>query len=83
MKLNVDGAMGKPKPAGIRDVLHNSDNCLVVFSRNVGILELNEANVLAILEALRFFRPIFFYKWDVENDSENAISCILLLVNSP
>lgn len=83
MKLNVDGAMGKPKPAGIRDVLHNSDDCLVMFSRNVGILELNEANVLAILEALHLFRPNFVDKLDVENDLVNAISFISLPINSP
>lgn len=75
--------MGKPKSVGVRDMLHNSDDCLVMFSRNVGILELNEVNELAILEALHLFRPNFLDKLDLENDLVNAISCISLPINSP
>ena len=59
IKFNVDGAAkGKPGPAGIGGVLRNDKGeVLFMFSKNVGIKESNEAEVLAILEALR----VFFY----------------------
>ena len=54
LKFNVDGAArGKPGPAGVGGVLrdHKGD-VLLMFSKNVGIKESNETEVLAILEAL-------------------------------
>ena len=54
LKLNVDGAVrGKSGPAGIGGVLRNDKGeVLLMFSKSVGIRDSNEAEVLAILEAL-------------------------------
>ena len=46
---------------------------LFMFSKNVGIKESNEAEVLAILEALRIFSSTFKESLIVESDSSNAI----------
>lgn len=57
LKFNVDGsARGKPGPAGVGGVHRNDQGAvLVLFSKNVGLMESNEAEVVAILEALRVF----------------------------
>ena len=54
LKFNVDSASRvKSGPAGVRGVPRNS-NCeaLLMLSKNVGVCDSNEAEVLAILEAL-------------------------------
>lgn len=49
-------ARGKSGPAGIGHVLRNSKGkVLLMFSKSVGVNELNEAKVMVILEALWFF----------------------------
>ena len=60
LKFNIDGAAkGKPAPAGIGKVIMNDKGeVLFMFSKNAGIKESNEAEVLSILEALKIF---FFY----------------------
>lgn len=52
-KFNVDGAAReKPSPAGI-GVLHNGKGeVLCMFSKHVGVRDFNEAEVLAVFEAL-------------------------------
>lgn len=57
LKFNVDGASrGKPRPTGIRCVLHNSKGeVLLMFSKHVEVCDSNVVEVLAILEALRLF----------------------------
>ena len=79
LKFNVDGAAkGKPGPAGIGGVLHDSGGLvLVMFSKHVGTMESNEAEVLAILEVVRIFASSSFNsRLEVESDSLNAISWV-------
>lgn len=54
LKFNVERATrGKPRPAGIVVVFRNyKGTTLVLSSKHVGIVESNEAEVLAALEAL-------------------------------
>ena len=61
LKFNVGGAArGKPGLASIRGVLHNDKGeVLFMFSKYVGARDSNEAEVLAILEALRRFSRFF------------------------
>ena len=61
MKFNVDGAAnGKPGTAGVTSVLRNhKGDVLFMFSNNVGKKDSNEAEVLAMLEALTSFLVIF------------------------
>lgn len=48
--------------------------CCFMFSKHVGCKESNEAEVLAILKALRIFSHCFQDKVIVESDLANAIS---------
>lgn len=57
-KLNVNGvARGKPGPIGIRGVLQNIKFRwdLFMFFKNARVCDCKEAEVLAILKALRCF----------------------------
>ena len=56
-KFDIDRvARGKSGPAGIGHVLRNSKGkVLLMFSKDVGVNESNEAKVMVILEALWFF----------------------------
>lgn len=47
----------------------NRDDILFMFSKSVGVKESNEAEVMAILEALRLFSSSFQAKLIVESDS--------------
>lgn len=79
LKFNVDGvAKGKPGPAGISGVLRDSGGLvLVMFSKHVGTMESNEAEVLAILEAVRIFASSSFNsRLEVKSDSLNVISWV-------
>ena len=60
-KFNVDGAVrGKLGMAEIGGVLRNSrGEVLFMFSKHVGVCDSIEAEVLAILEALRCFSRCF------------------------
>ena len=50
---------------------------LIMFSKHVGTMESNEAEVLAILEAVRIFASSSFNsRLEMENDSLNAISWV-------
>lgn len=50
-----------------------------MFSKYVGVIESNESEVLAILEALCLFSASFHGKLIVESDFMNAVSwCVLL-----
>ena len=53
----MEGATrGKPGPAGIGGVLLNNEGIvLALFSKHVGCIESGEAEVVAILEAIRIF----------------------------
>lgn len=67
-------AKEKPSPADISDVLHNENvGVLFMFSKNVGVVESNEAEVLTILEATCIFSSIFQCMLIVDIDSSNAI----------
>ncbi|XXG62464.1 hypothetical protein AAC387_Pa05g0816 [Persea americana] len=78
LKFNVDGpARGKSGPSGIGGVLHNSNGeVLYMFSKNVAVCDSNEAEVLAILEALCCFKKYFHGALIVESDSSNAIAWV-------
>lgn len=75
LKFHVDGAASsKLGPAGIGGVLRNhKGELLYMFSKNVGIKDSNEAEILAILEALRIYHRPFQYPLVVESDSMNAV----------
>lgn len=49
---------------------------LCLFSKGVGIGDSNEAEALAILEALRIFSRSFYGSLILENDSSNAMSWV-------
>lgn len=57
-------ARGKPRPAGIGGVFCNVEGqILISFSKVFGIEDFNEAEILAILEALRrYLSPISTFK---------------------
>ena len=79
LKFNVDGvAKGKPMPVGIGGGLRNSEgNVLALFSKHVGCMESNEAEVVAFLEAIRIFTSTSSRsRLVVESDSLNAISWV-------
>lgn len=69
--------------AGIGGVLHNRDGVLAMSSKSMGCMESNEAEVVAILEALRRFFPSFHSKPVVESYSSNAISWVSFKVSPP
>ena len=85
LKCNVDGvARGKPGPAVIGGILRNyKGEVLFMFSKYIGIKDSNEAEVLAILEALRIFVSNNFHSIVVESDSLNAISWTFCLKKGP
>eukprot|EP00268_Persea_americana_P068028 TRINITY_DN9427_c0_g2_i3.p1 TRINITY_DN9427_c0_g2~~TRINITY_DN9427_c0_g2_i3.p1 ORF type:complete len:109 (+),score=10.84 TRINITY_DN9427_c0_g2_i3:826-1152(+) len=62
---------------GIGGVLRNSrGEVLFMFSKFVGVCDSNEALVLAILEALRYFSRFFNGVLVVESDSSNAVASV-------
>ena len=67
----MGAARGKPRPA----VLCNSKGIvLALFSKHAGCIESHEAEVLAILKAIRIFSISYFQSsLVVESDSLNAI----------
>ena len=76
LKFNVDGAAREQSgPTGIGGVLQNSrGEFLLMFSKFVGDCDSNKAEVLAILEALRYFLRFFNGVLVVESDSSNAVA---------
>lgn len=78
LKFNVDGASrGKPRSAAIGSIFRNcKGEILFVSLKYVGIKDSNEAEVLAILEALRIFSRSFRGLSIVESDSSNVISWV-------
>ena len=76
LKFNADGAAkGKPDLAAIGGVLRNQKGeVLFMFSKDAGIKDSNEAEVLAILEALRIFHTSFHHYFIVESDLASTIS---------
>lgn len=75
LKFNVDGAaIRKSGPAGIGGVLcYHKGEVTLMFSKNAGSKESNEAEIMAVLEALCIFSAFFPTKLIVESDSENAV----------
>ena len=77
LKFNVDGDVrGKTGPVCIKGILQNSkDKILFMFSKPIGILDSNEAEVLPILEHLRCSLRFFHGELIVESDSSsNAVA---------
>lgn len=56
---------------------------LAIFSKNVGCMESNEAEVLAILEGLQIFASFSFPKLLVESDSMNVVSWVSSITLPP
>ncbi|XVF83888.1 hypothetical protein PTKIN_Ptkin16aG0529800 [Pterospermum kingtungense] len=88
VKFNVDGStIGKPGPAGIGRVLRNhSGDELIRFSKFVGVIESNEAEYLAIREALILFlssRWFDNHSLTIESDSSVAVSWLNNLNSAP
>lgn len=78
LTLNVDGAArGKRGRASIGGVLCNHGNLILFsFSSFIGVKDLNEAEILAILEAIRLFNVSFWQPLIMESDSLNTISWV-------
>lgn len=76
LKFNVDrAACGKPGPASIGGVLRNHKReVLYMFSKNMGVKDSNEAEVLAILEAIRICCRSFHISLIIETEFFNAVS---------
>ncbi|XVF86747.1 hypothetical protein PTKIN_Ptkin18bG0067300 [Pterospermum kingtungense] len=88
LKFKVDGSsLEKPGLAGIGGILREHlGNELIRFSKHVGIVDSNEAELLAIREAFILFstsRWIFVYSLIVESDSKNAVCCVNNSASSP
>ena len=81
LKFNVDGtARGKrgQQVFGEWGVLCNDKGVILcVFSESVGVRDSNEAEVLAILEALRIFSRSLQGRLIVGSDSSNGISWVM------
>lgn len=52
---------------------NSSGEIQLMFSRSVGVKESNEAELMAILEALSLFSKSFQAKFIVESDLSNAL----------
>lgn len=48
-------AKGKPEPAGTGVLCNHKGKVVLVFSKHVGAKESNEAEIMALLEALHTF----------------------------
>ena len=71
-------------PAGLCGVLHNHDSLtLLSFSSYIGVKDSNEAEILAIHEALKLYKVSFNHPLIVESDSLNAISWVTNLAKGP
>lgn len=67
----------EPNLIGIGEVLRNSrGEVLISFSKSIGDRDSNEAEVLAILEALRIYLGSLNKSLIMENDTSNAISSV-------
>ena len=53
---------------------NNNGETLLIFSKNVGVCDSNEAKLLAILESLKLFSKGFGGRLLVENNSSNAVA---------
>lgn len=88
LKWNADGSYkGKPGRAGIGGVLHDDKGTMIAeFAASVGIMDSNEAELLAIVFALELLLDrlsILIGKLSIESDSKNALSWITNLGESP
>lgn len=85
LKFNVDGsALGAPGRSGVGGVLRNSRRQIIgVFSKAVGELWANEAEVKAILQALIFCKQYHLRHIQIESDSTIAVGWTLNQVNRP
>lgn len=73
----IEQLEGKPRPVGIGRVLCNSNGeVLLQFSKHIGIRDSNEAELMAIIEALRIYSRSFQAMLIAESDSYNVISWV-------
>ncbi|XVE77290.1 hypothetical protein DITRI_Ditri13aG0050500 [Diplodiscus trichospermus] len=82
LKFNVDGsAMGKPGPVGIGCILiDHLDEKKMAFSKPIGIVDSNMAELMAIREASILFISSpwsLTHKLIIESDSANAVKWVL------
>lgn len=80
LKFNVDG-VARDRPG--RQELARCSIIETVSSKSMGCMDSNEAEVVAILEALQSFFPSFHSKPAVESYSSNAISWVSIKVLPP
>ena len=78
LKFNVDdSARGKPGPAGIGGVLRDCNASVkAVFSKSIGVVDSNLAELLAVREALQLFVTSHWassHKLIIESDSSNVV----------
>ncbi|XVF83577.1 hypothetical protein PTKIN_Ptkin16aG0500400 [Pterospermum kingtungense] len=88
VEFNVDGgSLGKPGSAGIRGILRDHQGTdLIRFSKEVGIIESNMAELLAIREAFILFLSSPWLNrctLIVESDSRNAVNWVLKPESAP
>ena len=81
LKFNVDGlAIDKPGPTGIGEVLRDDfENVKIVFSKAVGIIDSNLAELLAVRETFIVFAVSKWAKTHsllIESDSINVVNWI-------
>ncbi|XXG69674.1 hypothetical protein AAC387_Pa06g2478 [Persea americana] len=78
LRFNMDGASRvKLSPAGAGGVLCNGKgDFLIIFSKPIDVCDSIEAEVLAILEALRLYSRYCNEVLIVESDSSNVISWV-------
>ena len=84
----MDGfAKGKPGPAGIGGVLRDyKDVNKAVFSKAIGVIDLNVAELLAVREALRIFvafKRVSSHRVIIESDSSNVVKWVFYPQSTP
>ncbi|XVE80582.1 hypothetical protein DITRI_Ditri14bG0151100 [Diplodiscus trichospermus] len=84
LEFNVDGsALGKPGPGILRD---NLARWVIIFSKPIGTSNSNEAELLAIKEAMELFANSNWVQSHgllIESDSKIAVSWVLSPANAP
>lgn len=86
LKFNVDGAVrGKPGLAGVGWILCNSNgDVFIMFLKHIGYMDSNEAEVVAILEAIQIYNSSSLQSKLVhESDSLNAMSWLTSVDKTP
>ena len=81
----MDGASrSKHGPAGFGGVLCNyKGEVLIMFSKHIGVCDLNQAELLTTLEAIRMFLRDYSKAFIVKSDSSNAVAWVSISETFP